>query len=1142
LSNINAHNKRRIGCFLCRCGGNISDVIDLDQLKQFAEQLDEIEVVEINSFTCSAEGQANIQACIEKQNLDGVMIGACTPRQYEEMFRETIQEVGINPYTLEIINLREQCSYPHFHEPEKALHKAKLLVRGAAEKTRRLIPLSQSSIRISTDTAVIGAGIAGIHAASTLAALGHKVHLIEKQASVGGNMARVVKIFPTDDCALCTLSPRMDEVNKNRNINLLTHTEIEHIGKLPEGLAIRVRKKPRYVIADACTGCGKCTDVCPVDVYNDFNLGLRSSRKAAYRPSPSAVPNIYLLDKRGIPPCREGCPVFQNPQGYAALIASGQYQQALELIRRDNPLPSVCGRVCPHPCEDQCSRVLAGGPLAIAALKRFVMEHPQNAADPQIGDIAKVPAKKIAVIGGGPSGLACAHDLALAGIEVTVFEAAERAGGVPAISLPDYRLPADILQKDIDYIEKLGVTIKTGSRVSSAALQQYLREYDAVFVAIGLHKDKVLSVPGQDLTGVLKGGEYLRNTKLRQPVEAGDKIVVIGGGNVAMDVARTALRSGAEVQLICLETDEEMPAIRSEIQQALEEGVVMHHRASPKQFIEKNGRVGGVEYRTVTRIDFDELGRIKPVIMERSETTLEADTVIFAIGQEPEGADLFEGLDVEFTPFGTLATDPTTLLSSVPRLYAGGDAVTGPSTIVAAMAYGKKAARSIAAAIGHPIEDLDVYPDLQGISMDLGWELGQKAGASWEKRTSIPMLPMSDRQSSFTAVEQTMSEAQAIAEAKRCLQCGGCSDCRLCQNACEANAIQYDQQAEVEELIVGGLVVATGFKDYDPTKLLYGYDRYDNVITQFQLARMLDPMGPTDGQVQRPSDGRTARKIVMVQCVGSRGDAQGNQDMHAYCSRVCCMVALKHAGLIKKSFVTDAQIYICYIDIRAFGKGYEEYYERTRNQGIHFIRGLPGRVTENASSDNLLVTVDDQLTGSLLNIEADLVVLSTAMEPADDVDSLIKQLGIQKDESGFIKEFHPKIRPTDTSIKNVMIAGTAQGPKDITDSISQAGSAAASLSGYIGDGEVALNPQTAYVLEDRCRACGRCEEACEFSAVQVAEGALWAVVEAAMCEGCGKCTAICPTGAIAVHSAEVEQIGAMISGYRNTAIGESNEF
>lgn len=1130
------NDKRRIGCFLCRCGGNISEVIDLDQLKQFAERLDEVCVVEVNSFTCSAEGQANIQAAIERQNLDGVMIGACTPRQYEEMFRETIQEAGINPYMLEIANLREQCSYPHFQQPERALHKAKLLIRGAAEKARLLIPLPQSSIRISTDTAVIGAGIAGIHAASTLAALGHKVHLIEREASVGGNMARVVKIFPTDDCALCTLSPRMDEVNKNRNINLLTHTEIEHIGKRPDGLAIRVRKKPRYVIAEDCTGCGKCTEVCPVEVYNDYNMGLRSTRKAAYRPSPSAVPNIYLLDKRGVPPCREGCPIFQNPQGYATLIAAGQYQQALALIRRDNPLPSVCGRVCPHPCEDQCSRTLAGGPLAIAALKRFVMEHPANSADMQVPQIEPKPAK-VAVIGAGPSGLACAHDLALAGIDVTVFEAAHKAGGVPAISLPDYRLPADILQRDIDFIERLGVSIETGTRVSGAALQQYLREYDAVFVAIGLHRDKFLTIPGSDLTGVLRGGEYLRDVKLGRSSRVGDKIVVIGGGNVAMDVARTALRSGAKVQLICLETDEEMPAIRSEIKQALEEGVVMHPRASPKRFVEITGRVAGVEYRVVERIDFDESGRMKPVIMQRSETIIEADTVIFAIGQEPEVADLFEGLDVEFTPFGTIATDPETLQSSVPGLYAGGDAVTGPTTIVAAMACGKKAARCIAAAIGYPIEDLNVYPNLATVPMQLAWDLAQKAGDTWQKRISTPMLPMADRQSSFTAVEQTMSEAQAVAEAKRCLQCGACSDCRLCQTACEAKAIQYDQVAETEELIVGGLIVATGFSDFDPGRLHYGYDHYDNVITQFQLARMLDPMGPTEGKVLRPSDGSTARKIVMVQCVGSRGEAQGNSDMHAYCSRVCCMVALKHAGLIKKNFVTDAEIYICYIDIRAFGKGYEEYYERTRTQGIHFIRGLPGRVSEDSTSGNLLVTVDDQLTGSLLNIEADLVVLSTAMEPANDVDTLIKQLGIQKDESGFIKEFHLKIRPTDTSIKNVMIAGTAQGPKDITDSIAQAGNAAASLSAYIGDGEVLLNPQTAYVLKDRCRACGRCEEACEFSAVHVAEGALSAVVEEAMCEGCGKCSAICPTGAIGVHSAEVEQIEAMIFGFRDQLVG-----
>ncbi len=1126
-------DRRRIGCFFCRCGGNISDVIDLEQLQSFASDIDDLEFVQINSFTCSSEGQANLQAAIKEENLDGVMIGACTPRQYEEMFRDTIEEAGLNPYTLEIVNLREQCSYPHFYEPEKALEKAKLLVQGAAGKTRRLIPLTRGSVRISTDTAVIGAGIAGIHAASTLSALGHKVHLIERDASIGGNMSRVVKIFPTDDCALCTLSPRMDEVDKNKNINLMTWTDVDSIHKVPEGIAITVNHKPRYVDEEACTGCGKCTDVCPVSIYNGFNQGLLSTKKAAHKPYHAAVPNKYLLEKRGAPPCKTACPVAQNPQGYAALIASGQYREALALIRRDNPLPSICGRVCPHPCEDQCSRQFAGGALAIASLKRFVMEHPDCNSDPIMPTVDK-RAQKVAIIGGGPAGLACAHDLALAGIDVTVFEAAAKMGGVAAISLPDYRLPSDILDRDIAFIASLGVAMKTGVRVTNSDLKQYLGQYDAVFLGVGLHKDRVLAVPGHDLPGVLRGGEYLRDIKLGKTIPAGENIVVIGGGNVAMDVARTALRSGASVQVLCLESDEDMPAIRTEIDEALEEGVLLHNRVSPKQFISERGRLTGVEYVKVSGVSTDASGRLKAETTAGSEAIVKADTVIFAIGQQADVAGLLNGLDIEFTATGTICTSADTLETSVPGLYAGGDAVSGPTTIVEAMATGKRAARAIAASIDHPLKELDPYPGLEDVSVTEGWTLGQKAGARHAARTTVKVLPPAERKSNFDPVEQAMTEAEAIAEASRCLQCGGCSDCRLCEPACEAGAIHYDQVAEKEELIVGGVIMATGFKEYDPSKLYYGYGEYDNVVTQYQLARMLDPMGPTDGQVLRPSDGATAKKIVMVQCVGSRGDAQGNSDMHAYCSRVCCMVAIKHAGLIKKSFVTDAEIYICYIDIRAFGKGYEEYYERTRNQGIHFIKGLPAQVRRNDDTGNLLVTVDDQLSGSLLNIDADLVVLSTAMEPAEDVDPLIKQLGIQKDESGFIKEFHLKIQPTSTAIKNVMVAGTAQGAKDITDCIAQAGNAAATLAGYIGNGEVSLNPQTAYVMVDKCRACARCEDACEFSAVKVLTGSLAAEVERTLCEGCGKCAAICPTGAIAVHSAEIEQIGSMIEGYRST--------
>jgi heterodisulfide reductase subunit A len=285
--------------------------------------------------------------------------------------------------------------------------------------------------------------------------------------------------------------------------------------------------------------------------------------------------------------------------------------------------------------------------------------------------------------------------------------------------------------------------------------------------------------------------------------------------------------------------------------------------------------------------------------------------------------------------------------------------------------------------------------------------------------------------------------------------------------------------------------------------------------------------------VLRPSDRKTAKRIVMVQCVGSRSDVQGKKDGHTYCSRVCCMISLKHAGLIKKSFVPDAEITICYIDIRAFGKGYEEYYDRVKGKGVRFVKGLPAKVREDEATHELLVDVEDQLTARRLTLTADLVVLATATEPAEGVKDLMRMLAISKDEYGFIREFHPKIRPTDSTVKNVMVAGAAVGPKDITDSIAQAGNAAAAMAGYIGDGFVTLNPMVAHVDVDRCRACGRCETYCEFQAVSVDGRELHANVEDALCEGCGKCSVLCPTGAISVYSAEDSQIEGMLEALRN---------
>ena len=661
--------KRKVGVFICHCGGNISDVVDVKAVREFAGAQDDVVLATDFRFMCSNEGQERLQKEIKEKGLDGVVVACCTPKMYEELFRSKAEEAGMNPYLLEIANIREQCSYAHRHEPQKATAKAMRIVKGQVEKVRKLRPLEVKTAPIHPGVAVIGGGISGIHASILLANLGHKVTLIEKSPTIGGNMARSVKTFPTDDCAMCTLSPKMNEVYNHPGIDLLTYAEVKDAKRSPGKFTLTVEKKPRFV-TDACIGCNRCTERCPVStakspiqVSSEWDQGL-AKRKAIYLPFPQALPQLWTIDA-------DHCFYFQ--------------------------------------------------------------------------------------------------------------------------------------------------------------------------------------------------------------------------------------RGGA---------------------------------------------------------------------------------------------------------------------------------------------------------------------------------------------------------------------------------------CRVCQMVCPAEAIDYTMKPETVGLEVGAVIVATGWKEYDPTPLGHlAFGRHPDVLTQMQVARMLDYMGPTKGVVSRPSDGKPAETIVMVQCVGSRG-APGDPDTHEYCSRVCCMVAVKHASLIKKARPA-AEIYILYNDLRAYGKGFEEYYAHSMELGVKYVRGLPGKV--HTDGGKLLVDVDDMLTARRLRIPADVVVLSAAMEPAP-IDSILSSLHLDKTPDGFIKEYHAKINPTETAVKGVFIAGCAQGPKDITDSIAQAGSAAMSAAVFLGSGEMTLNPLVAEVDPALCRACDRCTEVCEFDAVRVDPDRLVAVVDETSCEGCGKCTVVCPTGAIGVRQFRKPQIVATIDALAPVAV------
>jgi len=659
--------KAKVGVFICHCGGNISKVIDVDELTEYIKTIDGVETADNHVFMCSEKGQELIRNKIAEHGLNRVVVASCSPKFHESTFRGTIQEAELNPYLLEMANIREQCSFPHQDEPEKATDKAKDLVRMAVARARLLEPLQKPSLDVIKNCLVIGAGIAGIQSALDLGDAGFKVYLVEKEPSIGGNMPKVVKTFPTDDCAMCTVSPKMNEVAAHENVEIFSYSEVKEVSGTIGNFNITIEKKARFVDDEKCVGCGNCMEKCPVKVPDEYNQCL-GERPAAHISFPSAVPNIATIDAKS-----------------------------------------------------------------------------------------------------------------------------------------------------------------------------------------------------------------------------------------------------------CL-------------------------------------------YQTKGK---------------------------------PKGKDV----------------------------------------------------------------------------------------------------------------------------------------CKICVEACPADAIDHDQEPEEIKLNVGAIIVATGYKEYDASlKGNYGFGRYPNVITQMQLARMIDPNGPTKGRIMRPSDNKEPKEIVMVQCVGSRDDKPTGRP---YCSRVCCMVALKHAKLLKRDIIKDCQIDICYIDIRSFGKGHEEYYRGVQDLGVRLTRGRPGEIIR-GEDGNLIVRVEDTFTQTLREIDAELVVLSTATDPSDGTIEIANLLGIAKEATGFVREFHPKLKPCDTSLEGIFVAGGAQSPKDISDTVAQASGAAARACTILSNDKLELDAVLSFVVDENCDGCAYCIEPCPYDAISLIEyrenGGIKKTVEVneAKCKGCGSCMATCPKAGIYVRHFKPEMFRAMV--------------
>ncbi len=500
----------------------------------------------------------------------------------------------------------------------------------------------------------------------------------------------------------------------------------------------------------------------------------------------NAVEGKSGAEKQQTSPCKFNCPAKNDIQGFLGLAAKGKYGEALQLLKETSPFPSICGRVCTFPCETDCSRKKIDEPVAIRAVERFLADRDRADGGPFVPKLKPARNGKVAVAGSGPAGLAAAYFLAKNGYKVTVFEKLPVAGGMMAVGIPLYRLPREVLASEIGVIRKMGVEIKTGVTFGRDVTIESLKQegYKAFFLATGLHRNVRLNIANEDLKGVLKGIDFLRDISLGNPVSIGRKVLVIGGGNVAMDVAMTAIRRGAEeVSLVSLEQRAEMPAWEREINEAIEEGIRIVNGFGPNRFLEKNGSLYGVEFKRCTSV-FDEKGAFNPRYDEADLKVMEADTVIAAVGQTADPA-FAEELGIAANAGGYLAADPITLETSIKGVFAGGDVSYGPKTVAEAIGSGKEASVSI-----------DRY--LRGLDLYAGREprdakLTVIAEPFLEKyypapRAQMAWLPPRERMGS-DEVQLGFTEDVALEQAKRCITCG-----TSCVQACPYGVMQFNHQ------------------------------------------------------------------------------------------------------------------------------------------------------------------------------------------------------------------------------------------------------------------------------------------------------------------------------------------------------------
>jgi len=649
---------------------------------------------------------------------------------------------------------------------------------------------------------VVGATPAGIVATNKLGELGIPVTLIDTDSNIDQKLSRDEWKLKTGMQLNHAHRPGLIRIFRNRGIKCIMPAEVKSIKHNLQGFRVSLVKKQTFIDSEKCTLCGRCVEVCPVQVgENEKAIKIDSRLNLPGRPE---------IDKRRLPLCLESCPLGVNAQGYIALAKEGKFIEGLELVREKNILPGICGRICTHPCEEDCRRGELDDAVSIRSIKRFLADYETEHAkeipfEKHSNKIVEARKEKIAIVGSGPSALAAAAELAGFGCRVTVFEKQEKLGGLLRYGIGPHRLPRNILDAELKYIEKLGVNFITSHRVDLKEDPGQLRnEFDGVILCTGTWKDRKLGVPGEDMEGVESCLSFLNRFYHGGVEKIKEKVAVIGDGNAAYDLARTLFRSGADVTIVSWFKKDKIPADLEEIDAADEEGIKTNDSTQVVGFLGKNNRFRSLLCRSTRPGKPDDNGIVWPVIIEdKKPFELEFDKVFVAIGQvgslEENSCD--KGLKISEAGFIKTDEDCRTDMLGI---YAAGDVVTGPSSVVHSMAEGKRVAHRVLNDVcGLQIHDTCAErprdKDFPEISKDI----------PNLRRAVMPKRRIPERRNNFSEVELGFSESRVIYESERCLQCGVCSECLQCVDVCKAiGAIDHGESEEGSVEHAGVVIIA----------------------------------------------------------------------------------------------------------------------------------------------------------------------------------------------------------------------------------------------------------------------------------------------------------------------------------------------